>query len=242
MLFSVDCETAHAYTLDMNKLSIQERAKIIGCLVEGNSLRATSRMTGVAFNTVLKLVGDAGRACSAYQDKVFRNLKCKRIQCDETWAFVYAKDKNVPEHLRGTEGIGSVWTWLGVFLSMFLPSGPWWGLASKLLMVCFGLIGWAGAICFVQRKKLHCGGTVPISDIEWPDYAKRYCYGGMYVISGFTLATIGILGAANSTSYRICGMALYFCSLPTTFAVLVGEIGWGDPWKFAKMFVSMRLK
>jgi IS1 family transposase len=98
----------------MNKLSIQERAKIIGCLVEGNSLRATSRMTGVAFNTVLKLVGDAGRACSAYQDKVFRNLKCKRIQCDETWAFVYAKDKNVPEHLRGKEGIGSVWTWLAL--------------------------------------------------------------------------------------------------------------------------------
>jgi len=98
----------------MNKLSISERAKIIGCLVEGNSLRATSRMTGMAFNTVLKLVADAGRACSAYQDRAFRNLNCKRIQCDETWAFVYAKDKNLPEHLRGKQGVGSVWTWLAL--------------------------------------------------------------------------------------------------------------------------------
>jgi IS1 family transposase len=112
--FTIDSVTAHAYSIAMNKLSIEERAKIIGCLVEGNSLRATSRMTGVAFNTVLKLVGDAGRACSAYQDKVFRNLKCKRIQCDETWAFVYAKDKNVPEHLRGNGSVGSVWTWLAL--------------------------------------------------------------------------------------------------------------------------------
>jgi IS1 family transposase len=100
--------------MHMNKLSTEDRAKIIGCLVEGNSLRATSRMTGVAFNTVLKLLPDIGRACSMYQDKVFRNLKCKRVQCDEIWNFCYAKDKNVPEKMKGQPGVGSVWTWVAL--------------------------------------------------------------------------------------------------------------------------------
>jgi hypothetical protein len=67
----------------MNRLSKEERTKIIAALVEGNSLRATARMCGVAFNTVLKLPPDIGRACAEYQDKALRNLKCKRIQCDE---------------------------------------------------------------------------------------------------------------------------------------------------------------
>ena len=95
----------------MNKTSTEKRAQIIACLAEGNSIRATSRLTGVAINTVIKLLEDAGKACSAYQDKVFRNLKCSRIQCDEIWSFVYAKDKNVPEEMRGKNGVGSVWTW-----------------------------------------------------------------------------------------------------------------------------------
>ena len=63
-------------------------------------------MTGVAFNTVLKLVPLIGRACSDYQDKIFRNLKCKRVQCDEIWNFCYAKDKNVPEEMKGQHGVG----------------------------------------------------------------------------------------------------------------------------------------
>ena len=85
----------------MNKLSTAKRAQIIGCLVEGNSLRATARMCDVAFNTVLKFIPEIGEACDEYQDKVFRNLKCKRIQCDEIWSFCYAKEKNVPEEKRG---------------------------------------------------------------------------------------------------------------------------------------------
>jgi IS1 family transposase len=100
-----------AYTIDMNRMSTEKRAQIIACLAEGNSIRATSRLTGAAINTVIKLLCDAGKACSAYQDKVFRNLKCQRIQCDEIWSFVYAKDKNVPEEMKGKNGVGSVWTW-----------------------------------------------------------------------------------------------------------------------------------
>jgi hypothetical protein len=95
----------------MNRTSNEKRAQIIACLAEGNSVRATSRLTGAAINTVIKLLCDAGRACSLYQDKIFRNLNCKRIQCDEIWSFVYAKDKNLPDEMKGKQGVGSVWTW-----------------------------------------------------------------------------------------------------------------------------------
>ena len=98
----------------MNKLNTEKRAQIVALLVEGNSLRATSRISGVAFNTVLKFAADAGKAAAAYQDKALRNLPCKRVQVDEIWAFCYAKDKNVPEHLQGKQGVGSVWTWVAI--------------------------------------------------------------------------------------------------------------------------------
>src|SRR6266446_2246235 len=80
----------------MNRLSITKRAHILNLLVEGNSLRAASRIADVSINTVYKLAVDAGDACSAYQDQAFRNLPCRRIQLDEIWSFVYAKARNVP--------------------------------------------------------------------------------------------------------------------------------------------------
>src|SRR6267142_1959056 len=98
----------------MNRLTKEQRTKIIAALVEGNSLRATARMCDVIFNTVLKLVPQIGRACTEYQDKALRNLTCKRIQCDEIWSFCYAKDKNVPVDKRGQFGFGDVWTWVAL--------------------------------------------------------------------------------------------------------------------------------
>ena len=98
----------------MNKLPISKRAQVLGCLVEGNSIRATVRMTGVAKNTVTKLLVDVGLACAEYQDKALRGLPCKRIQCDEIWSFCYAKQKNVPEDHRGEFGYGDVWTWTAI--------------------------------------------------------------------------------------------------------------------------------
>lgn len=98
----------------MNRLSIQERARILHCLVEGNSMRATSRMCDVSINTVTKLLRDVGFACADYQNKVMRDLPCKRVQCDEIWSFCYAKEKNVaPEH-KGELGYGDVWTWTAI--------------------------------------------------------------------------------------------------------------------------------
>ena len=78
----------------MNRLDIATQAKVISCLVEGCSLRATVRMTGVALNTITKLLADIGRACDDYFDANVRNLKVRRLQCDEIWCFIGAKAKN----------------------------------------------------------------------------------------------------------------------------------------------------
>jgi len=98
----------------MNKLATEKRVQIVSALVEGNSLRSTARMTDVAFNTALKLLPEIGKACAEYQDRVLRNLPCKRIQCDEIWSFCYAKEKNLPEKKKGNYGFGDIWTWVAL--------------------------------------------------------------------------------------------------------------------------------
>src|SRR5882724_7167491 len=100
--------------LSMNRLDTATRSRVISCLIEGCSLRSTCRMTGVAMNTVLKLLADLGQACNVYQDKALRGLSVKRVQCDEIWSFCYAKDRNVTERFKGQEGYGSVWTWTAI--------------------------------------------------------------------------------------------------------------------------------
>ena len=113
----------------MNKLSTEQRAKIIGCLVEGMSIRATVRITGTAKNTITKLLVDIGQACADYQDQTLRGLSCKRIECDELWSFCYAKKKNVPEELKGLFGYGDVWTWTAICSeSKLVPS---WLVANR---------------------------------------------------------------------------------------------------------------
>ena len=113
----------------MNKLDHKRRSQVVAALVEGNSIRATVRMTGVAKGTVLKLLVDLGDACERYQDAALRNLKSKRIQCDEIWSFCYAKAKNVPERLRGAAGVGDVWTWTAIDAdSKLVPS---WGIGRR---------------------------------------------------------------------------------------------------------------
>ena len=102
------------YIKTMNKSSAERRAQILGMMVEGVSIRAISRMTGASKNTIVKLLADAGNACSEYQDKAFRNLPCKRIQADEIWSFCYSKQKNVPAEKRGIFGYGDVWTWTAI--------------------------------------------------------------------------------------------------------------------------------
>ncbi|WP_121353164.1 IS1 family transposase [Flavisolibacter nicotianae] len=96
----------------MNKLPLQKRVQIINLLVEGNSLRSTSRIADVSINTVTKLLVDVGRACEKFHDETVKGITAKRVQCDEIWSFVYSKQKNVPEGME--DYAGDVWTWVGI--------------------------------------------------------------------------------------------------------------------------------
>jgi len=100
--------------LGMKQLSTSDRAQILHLLCEGMSIRAVCRTTGVAKNTVAKLLRDVGKVCAAYHDEHVRNLTSKRIQVDEAWAFVYAKQKNVAAAKAAPEGAGDVWTWVAM--------------------------------------------------------------------------------------------------------------------------------
>ena len=93
----------------MNKLPLAKRIAVVAALVEGNSIRATARMTDVSKPTILKLLAELGTACAMFHDERVRGLDVQRIQCDEIWAFVGAKKKNVPEEKIGEWG--DVWTW-----------------------------------------------------------------------------------------------------------------------------------
>lgn len=113
----------------MNRLSLERRAQILHCLVEGNSIRATSRIADAAKNTVIKLLVDVGKACAEYQNQTLRNLTCKRIQCDEIWSFCYAKQKNIPDKYKGKFGFGDVYTWVAICADSKLV--PCWLIGNR---------------------------------------------------------------------------------------------------------------
>lgn len=100
------------YICFMNKLPIAKRVQIISMLVEGSSLRSTSRVCDVSINTVTKLLVDVGRACLNFHNEKVVGVKSKRIECDEIWSFVYAKEKNKSEGMEGSAG--DVWTWMAI--------------------------------------------------------------------------------------------------------------------------------
>lgn len=95
----------------MNRLPRWKRILILNLLVEGNSLRGTSRLADVSINTVTKLLVDLGRACEVYHNKFVRRLSCRNVQCDELWSFIYAKDNHLTREMRENPDIGSIWTW-----------------------------------------------------------------------------------------------------------------------------------
>lgn len=123
----------------MNRLSVADRAKILGMMVEGNSLRSISRMADVSINTVTKLLVDVGSASSTYLDERLVNLPCKRVQVDEIWAFCYAKAKNVtPEIAAKNPFAGDVWTWMAIDAdTKLIPSwiiGPRDGVTARIFV------------------------------------------------------------------------------------------------------------
>ena len=94
----------------MSRLSTAQRVQVVSALVEGNSIRSTCRMTGIAKGTVLSLLAEMGKVCAEYHDEHVRNVAARRIQCDEIWSFCYGKEKNISEEKKA-EGAGSLWTW-----------------------------------------------------------------------------------------------------------------------------------
>jgi IS1 family transposase len=98
----------------MNKLSRATRCQILHLLVEGNSLRSATRIADVSINTVTKILIDAGKICSEFQDRAFHNLTLKKIQLDEIWAFSYCKQRNVPLAKKAPDDAGDIWTWVAI--------------------------------------------------------------------------------------------------------------------------------
>jgi IS1 family transposase len=114
MIYILTMLSRFSIILIMNKLDNATRSRVIGCLVEGNSIRSTVRMTGISMPTILKLLAEIGEVCREYQDQAFHNLSCRRLQVDEIWQYCYAKEKNVPEDRRGALGYGDIWTWVAI--------------------------------------------------------------------------------------------------------------------------------
>src|SRR5665213_3403576 len=117
-----------SYITVMNRLDIKRRAAVLSALIEGNSIRSTCRITGTAKGTVLKLLAEVGTACLAYQRTQLVNLPCKKIQCDEIWSFVGAKERTIAPAERGN-GRGDCWTWTALCADTKLV--PCWHLGAR---------------------------------------------------------------------------------------------------------------
>jgi IS1 family transposase len=114
----------------MNKLTHEQRIQVVNCLIEGCSIRAAVRMTDIAKKTVMRVLAEAGQVCESYQNRVFRNLTCRRIQLDELWGFNYCKAKNLtPEIAQRIPGAGDVWLWVAIDADTKLV--PCWQLGDR---------------------------------------------------------------------------------------------------------------
>ena len=113
----------------MNRLSVEQRVRVLAALVDGNSIRATVRMTGAAKGTILKLLAEVGTACAEYQNETLVHLNCQRLQVDEIWAFVGCKNTNTPKEHRSKGERGDVWTWTAVDAETKLI--PSWHVGSR---------------------------------------------------------------------------------------------------------------
>jgi len=191
--------------LGMNRLSVADRAAILGMLVEGNSLRSCSRLADVSINTVTKLLVDLGAACDKFHDEHVRNVRVRRLQADEIWCFIGAKAKNVrPE--KKAEGWGDVWTWTGLdadtkLCVSYLVGGRDGGWAKEFMQDCANRIkgrvqittdghkayleavedAFGADIDYAQLQKIYGAPT----DAEMRRYSPAQCIGAdMKVVSG----------------------------------------------------------
>jgi IS1 family transposase len=167
--------------VSMNRLSTEKRAQIIGCLVEGNSIRATTRITGAAKNTITKLLVDLGEACAEYQGRTLVNLPCNVIEADEIWNFCYSKQRNVPEQYKGERGYGDVWTWVAIDADSKLAAS--WLVGERKLADCWQFIADIkqrvdGRIQLSTDAHQTYKGVVPLvfepGEVDWAQLVKQY--------------------------------------------------------------------
>src|SRR5262245_18157651 len=186
----------------MNKLDQKARAQILHLLCKGNSIRATTRLTGASKNTIVKLLISAGVACAAYQDRVLRNLPCKRVQVDEIWSFVYAKREKVRHTKAAPVDAGDCWTWTAIcadtkLIAAFLIGDRYYGsaraflddlrerLADRVQLTCDGWHAYAHAVDKIFSDEID---YAQLQKIYGPDVSgeKRYsppqCIGAKRVI------------------------------------------------------------
>lgn len=165
----------------MNRLPVERRAQILSMLTEGNSLRATSRMTGCSINTVSKLLTDVGDACAGYQGRTLRDLPCKTIEADEIWSFCYSKQRNVPEEHIGEFGYGDVWTWVALDADSKLAVS--WLVGERKLLDCWTFIEdlrgrVAGRIQLSTDAHQTYVGVVGLvfqkDEVDWAQLIKQY--------------------------------------------------------------------
>ena len=165
----------------MNKLSRDARAQILGMMVEGMALRAISRMTGASKNTIAKLLADAGEAFSDYQDRALRGLTCKRVQVDEIWSFVYAKQKNVAGAKSAPEGAGDIWTWTAIDADTKLI--PSWYVGARDGEAAQHFIGDLAAR-LANRVQLTSDGHKPYLEAVEQSFGADIDYAMLYKIYG----------------------------------------------------------
>lgn len=147
--------------VSMNRLTTKQRAQVIACLVEGNSIRGTCRLTGYAKNTVTRLLVNLGRACSAYQDEGLCGLTLRRIECDEMWSFCGAKRANVPPEHENDPNYGDVWTW--VALDSDTKIVPTWLVGDR---------SQADSRLFMDDLQGRIVGSVEVRTDKWMGYSE----------------------------------------------------------------------
>ncbi len=149
----------------MNKLNQEKQAQVIQALVEGCSIRSTSRMTGVAKGTILKLLADVGKACEKFHNENVKGIYAQRVQCDEIWAFCYAKDKNLPAQYRTTEGMGSVWTFTAIEADSKLCIN--WKVGHRDVET---------ALAFMKDLKSRCKARIQLTTDAWQKFYNAVFY------------------------------------------------------------------
>jgi len=174
----------------MNKLTMAKRVAVVAALVEGNSVRSTARMTDVSKPTILKLLAELGAECAAFHNECVRNIRAQRIQCDEIWQFVGAKQKNATPEQRA-QGWGDTWTWVGIdadtklIVSWFIgqrdPISAWWfmrdlcsRLVTRVQLTTDGLHAYLTAVDEAFESEIDYAQLVKIYGGQSREAAARY--------------------------------------------------------------------